>query len=268
MHQWVPVKDTGHAGKYRAWHDRMHAAFENLPTVMERDLWVGRQFKSAKKEVYPILKSARAIMGYDVAPETVSDSGFRGLCAAIIMKLYNQGPRGVDKEQIQVWRRAFSTFFKKTGERPNLVPLHKALTKVNENHFFRDNPRWFIYCVSRMAGKNNGMVNMNGVESYMRNAMKFHKTKNPPRVDYDDPEGAILSQIRMGLISPKTAQKRVIKAAADYDNRVPSQVLSGQAFQLNSKTAGPPIDGGTRQAFSKGHRKKLLIRKKRKKRKL
>jgi hypothetical protein len=202
-------KSTQHsATSIKEWRESLATASLDLRTDSERDQWVSTQFMAKKKPISHILVAAREFLG-GKHMSTVPDTGFIGLCKAIINKVYEHGPSGLSKEQIEIWDKAFRTvLFKTESGDDSFVPLQKALTKVNSKAFFRQNPKWFVYCAVRYAGKNDGMVNMSHIESYMKNAMKKHGTKNPPRPDYDDKDGLIQSQVRLGMLTPNQAVKQ------------------------------------------------------------
>jgi hypothetical protein len=145
----------------------------------DRDAWVAEQFRKANKPVGHILYACRQIL-HDVGLER--QSGFKGFCQAIIEKCYEHGPAGVEKDSVEIWDKAFKSVLERRPEKN--VPLDTAESMAHSKPFFRDNLKWYRYCIRRMARKNEGLVNMLDVERYMKNAMNKHKT--PPPVDYDE----------------------------------------------------------------------------------
>lgn len=209
---------TEHSAKsVQEWRAALAKASLDLRSDQDRDQWVSEQFAKSKKPIGHVLASARAFIG-DKHMSVVPDNGFLGLCKAIINKTYEHGPAGLTKDQIKIWDKAFRTVLFKSETNPeNLVPLQKALTRINSKAFFRQNPKWFIYCCTRYAGKNDGVVNMEHIEQYMKNAIKKHGTKNPPRPDYDDKDGVIQSQVRLGMLTPKEAIKQISRPATQTE---------------------------------------------------
>jgi hypothetical protein len=191
----------------KKWQDSLKKETALLTTDKERDAWVAKQFRSAKKPIDDLIYASREILG-DKPMSMVQSSGFTGLCRAIIMKAYEHGPSQFDKETIGKFRKSFNTFFEKaTTGKMKLVPLSMALTKHHSDKpLYKQHPKWFMYCCTRQAGKNNGMVDLNGIESYMVNAMKKYKTKNPPKVDYDAIDDTMRAQIRLGMLNPAKAK--------------------------------------------------------------
>lgn len=190
------------------WKADLVRGTQGLLSDTERDEWVAAQFAARKRPVGHILYAARELVGRGTHLSMVPDSGFKGLCKAIIEKCYDHGPAGLSKEQLEVWNKAFNTFFRKVEEgNANLMPLPKALAQIGTKKFFKENPKWFVYCCTRMAGKNDGIVDLGGIEQYMQRAMKYHKTKTPPPYDYDDPSGALRARVRDAMKNPAKPQK-------------------------------------------------------------
>lgn len=148
-------------------------------SIHDRDVWVGEQFRKAKKPIGHILYACRQILG---SGANERQTGFKAFCQAILQKSYEHGPTGIESETLEIWNKAFKTLFERK-EQSN-VPLKQALSMAHSKPFFQKNVKWFRYCAERMARKNEGQVDMLHIERYMQNAMKKHKT--PPAVDYDE----------------------------------------------------------------------------------
>ena len=190
------------------WRRELGDEFELLDTALQRDALVTEKFNKAGKNIAHLLYAAREIIGRDVSLNDVSDSGFKGLCKAVITKIYQDGPKGLSKGQLETFNKAFDQFFKKTADgTAKYVSLPKALTFVHKKQFFKENPRWFLYCCTRQASKNDGVVDLSTVEDYMKNAMKFHGTDNPPQSDYDDPTGGTRAKIVGAYENPSRKRK-------------------------------------------------------------
>jgi len=177
--KWEKVKKEHEAGE--VWAARLRNETKGLSQT-DRDAWVGEQFRRAKKPIAHLLYACRKILGNVERLHEVPRTGFKGLCRAIIEKAYEHGPSGMEHEALDRFNQAFRTMMEQ--KQGATVPLRKALSMAHTRPFFRDHPKWFDYCVRRMALKNDGEVNMAGVESYMRNAMRVHK--KPPSIDYDE----------------------------------------------------------------------------------
>lgn len=195
---------TKTAQQIQKWQDHLATASLDLHTQVERDQWVANYFASQRKPIAHVLYAAREFIGRDVHLSQVPREGFKGLCKAIIEKVYEHGPAGLDKEQIKVWEKAFSTVF--SNKPDNLVPLAKALNKASQKQF-RNDAKWFVYCCTRYAMKNEGMVDMSAIPSYIKNAKRYHGSKNPPSPTYDQEDESVLSAIRLGLLKPEQAKK-------------------------------------------------------------
>ncbi len=194
------------------WQDDLTAAAKDLKDVAGLDQWVIDHFSSRRKNIAHILYAAREVVGRETPLKLVPNKGFRGFCKAIIEKLYEHGPSGISREEIEKLEKAFSTFFKNaTSGNSKAMPLEKALTHASSKAFFRQNPKWFVYCCTRQALKNDGQVDLSSIEVYMQRAMKYHGTKNPPAPDYDDPHGVLRTQYEMGLRSAASAIKHAPK---------------------------------------------------------
>jgi len=211
---------TGGAGRepsgvlkdIQKWKAALTEANAELKTDVERDEWVAKQFEHRKRPIRHLLYACREMIGKDTPLSMVPDSGFRGLCKAIIEKAYEHGPSGFSKDELERYTKAFDSVFKKPAseegaEKP--IPLARALALAHTKPIFRQHPKWFVYCVTRMAAKNEGHVLMSEIPKYIENARRAHGTKNPPAVDYDDPAGMLRSQVRLGLLSPAKALKRM-----------------------------------------------------------
>jgi len=223
--RYIKEMEAAHAGKtvhtekasaIQKWLSDVKNEMSLLKTDAERDQWVSEKFAAKKKPIGHLLYACRQILGPGTHLSTVPDSGFRGLCKAIITKAYEHGPSGIDKFQIGIWNKAFNTMFKNADVKDQrVVPLSKALSYGDSKVFYKKHPKWFVYCCTRFAGKNDGMVNMGAIEGYMKNAMRKHGTKNPPSPTYDDQDGIIQSSIRMGMLDPnkvlKMSKKRFIQ---------------------------------------------------------
>lgn len=194
------------AQRIKAWREALANSSLELHSQAERDSWVSEQFASRGKKVAHIMYAAREFIGRDTHLSVVPDTGFKGLCKAIITKLYEHGPDGLDKKQIATWEKAFKTVFdRKEGV---VVPLAKALGMHGTKAFYKNNPKWFFYCCTRYAMKNDGHVDMSMIESYMKNAMRYHGSKNPPSPTYDQEDETMLAKIRLGLTP---AKKKLVK---------------------------------------------------------
>ena len=195
------------AGDIAKWQAQVKNASMDFKSQVEMDAFVSRQFAARKKRVAHLLYAAREFIGPEMPMSQVPEQGFRGLCKAIIVKLYEHGPSGVTKEQLQIWEKAFGTVFDNAADNQaaRLLPLAKALSHVNQRAEWKNEPKWFVYCCTRLAMKNDGMVDLAAVSKYMVNARKFHGSKNPPSPTYDQMDETVLSQIRLGMLEPQRA---------------------------------------------------------------
>jgi len=198
----------------KQWREDLEHETSSLKTDVERDAWVASKFAAKKKPIAHLLYAAREIIGRETHMSMVPENGFKGLCKSIIQKAYEHGPTEFDAKMLDRFNKAFKTFFDKAGSKSdNLVPLSKALAKGASVPEFAKNPKWFVYCCQRQAMFNEGMVDLDGIAQYMKNAMRVHGTKNPPSPDYDDPSGAMRAQAKMGLITPAKAIQKMKKEA-------------------------------------------------------
>lgn len=198
------TSDQFHAIK--DWHRFLEQQGSLLKTDVERDALVSAKFASRKKKIAHILFICRDIIGPTTPLSMVPQTGFKGFCKSIIEKVYEHGPEGLSKEQLGVWNKAFDSMFARAGAQ-KLLPLPRALAQAHTKPFFKANPKWFVYCCTRTAAQNDGVVNLSDIERYMKNAIKFHGTKNPPQFDYDDPTGSTRARVRGYMVGGKTEAK-------------------------------------------------------------
>jgi hypothetical protein len=212
------------------WQEKVSAAALENKSQVEMDDFVARQFASHKKKIAHLIFAARQFVGVDTPLSQTPDTGFKGFCKAIITKFYEHGPAGVSQEQLKVWEKAFETVFKNARDHQvnRLIPLAKSLTQAEREPYWREHPKWFVYCCTRLAIKNDGLVDLAAVSSYMKNSMKYHGSKNPPSPTYDQTEETILSQIRLGMLRPS-------KAKVQKERMYPTKIESIRTLYLKKK---------------------------------
>jgi len=179
--QWRKMGKPKPVSRWESQIAKIHASEK---TEMEKDAWVAGQFAKAGKPIGHLLYASREIIGRGANLNAIDNKGFKGLCKAIIEKAYESGPKGFEMETIKRFEKAFNTWFEKVAQ-PKItrhVPLYKALGKINDDDFYKKHPKWFLYCCSRLAMHNEGMVDMSAVKPYMKNAIRKYNGKVPETI--------------------------------------------------------------------------------------
>lgn len=178
------------------------------------DQWVVGQFKKRGKNIAHIIHAARSFAGKS-GHTGGAKTGFIGFCRAVLQQFYDHGPDGVQQSTLDTWTKAFKTAMKRSREGyrdtrggDSVYSLREALTFVNDQPYWRENPKLFEYCVRRTALMHGGHVDMRGITSYMHNAERKYG-KKLPKVDYD-------MRKALGYIGPMTPSDINAEAWTNY----------------------------------------------------